>query len=136
MTIDRYDHIAIAVADITAMVGFYRRLGFDVRSNEEAGNGSLTASSGNVRLNFHLTQVPTDTQTVLKPRTMAPGSASICFGWAGTLETVTSFLLGLRVEILDGPVHRFGTCKGSNVHGQSVYIRDPDGNLLEFMVYE
>ena len=62
---------------------------------------------------------------------MQPGSADLCFIAATPLEQVIEVLSGFDIEIIDGPVKRTGAC-GSIV---SVYIRDPDGNLIEISNY-
>jgi catechol 2,3-dioxygenase-like lactoylglutathione lyase family enzyme len=52
--------------------------------------------------------------------------------WEGTAESVKDLLdrAGAKVEL--GPVPREG---GRRKPGSSIYVRDPDGNLLEFMIY-
>jgi catechol 2,3-dioxygenase-like lactoylglutathione lyase family enzyme len=56
-----------------------------------------------------------------------PGGSDICFGWDGPLEHLAAH--GIPVEL--GPVARHG----ARGEGTSVYFRDPDGSLLEFISY-
>ena len=62
---------------------------------------------------------------------VAPGGADLCFAWPAPIEHAVAHLerLGVKVEL--GPVERFGA-QGA---GTSVYFRDPDGSLLEFISY-
>jgi len=62
-----------------------------------------------------------------------PGSEDLCFVWDGPIETAVERLKRHNVPIEIGPVKRFGA---RGVDGTSVYLRDPDGNLLELMSYD
>jgi catechol 2,3-dioxygenase-like lactoylglutathione lyase family enzyme len=62
---------------------------------------------------------------------VAPGNSDLCFQWAGPIADAIAHLERCRVPIDAGPIERFGA-KGS---GTSVYFRDPDGSLLEFISY-
>ena len=61
----------------------------------------------------------------------APGMADLCLVWPGTLDEVLAHLAAHGVEVELGPVPR----NGAGGPGQSVYFRDPDGSLVEFIVY-
>jgi len=52
--------------------------------------------------------------------------------WDGTLEALTATLSRAGAKLELGPVERAG---GRRTNGTSLYVRDPDGNLLEFMIY-
>jgi catechol 2,3-dioxygenase-like lactoylglutathione lyase family enzyme len=60
-----------------------------------------------------------------------PGNSDLCFEWAGPIADAVSHLGRCGVKIEAGPMERFGA-KG---RGTSVYFRDPDGSLMEFMSY-
>jgi catechol 2,3-dioxygenase-like lactoylglutathione lyase family enzyme len=60
-----------------------------------------------------------------------PGNSDLCFEWRGPIEGAIAHLKAYNIEIERGPMQRFGA-KGS---GTSVYFRDPDGSLMEFMSY-
>jgi catechol 2,3-dioxygenase-like lactoylglutathione lyase family enzyme len=62
---------------------------------------------------------------------VAPGNSDLCFEWPGPIESVSTHLRQHDIEIAQGPVSRTGA-KG---RGTSVYFRDPDGSLLEFISY-
>ena len=60
-----------------------------------------------------------------------PGNSDLCFEWPGPIDEAREHLERNGVEVEMGPVERFG-CRGT---GTSVYFRDPDGSLLEFISY-
>ena len=60
-----------------------------------------------------------------------PGNSDLCFVWPGTIEDAVAHLNECGVAIERGPMQRFGA-KGP---GTSVYFRDPDGSLFEFITY-
>jgi catechol 2,3-dioxygenase-like lactoylglutathione lyase family enzyme len=60
-----------------------------------------------------------------------PGNSDICFCWDGPIENAIAHLGRSSVEIELGPVTRFG----GQGQGKSIYFRDPDGSLMEFISY-
>jgi catechol 2,3-dioxygenase-like lactoylglutathione lyase family enzyme len=60
-----------------------------------------------------------------------PGGSDLCFIWSDRIDTAISHLATHGVSVEVGPVQRFG----SRGHGTSVYFRDPDGSLMEFISY-
>jgi catechol 2,3-dioxygenase-like lactoylglutathione lyase family enzyme len=56
----------------------------------------------------------------------------VCLRWEGSAEELDALLAHVGVEIEEGPVPRRGA---RGIDATSVYVRDPDGNLLEFMMY-
>jgi catechol 2,3-dioxygenase-like lactoylglutathione lyase family enzyme len=62
---------------------------------------------------------------------VAPGNSDLCFEWDGPIDGAVAHLLASNVEIELGPVAR----KGARGEGTSVYFRDPDGSLMEFISY-
>ena len=60
-----------------------------------------------------------------------PGGSDLCFEWAGPIDEAVEHLQRHGVEIELGPIQRTGA-RGA---GMSVYFRDPDGSLLEFISY-
>ena len=61
----------------------------------------------------------------------APGSSDLCLVWPGTIDEALEHLWRNGVEVELGPLQR----EGARGVGTSVYFRDPDGNLLELIVY-
>jgi catechol 2,3-dioxygenase-like lactoylglutathione lyase family enzyme len=61
-----------------------------------------------------------------------PGNSDLCFEWARPIEDAIAHLKKYNIAVEAGPMQRFGA-KGN---GTSVYFRDPDGSLMEFMSYQ
>jgi catechol 2,3-dioxygenase-like lactoylglutathione lyase family enzyme len=126
--IQGFDHVAVPMQNTEAMVAFYKSLGLQM--NETAN--AISVYIGNQMINFHrptLWQNPTFT---LRSSGARPPAGDFCFVWEGTAEALKATLdrAGAKIEV--GPVDRAG---GRRRNGSSVYVRDPDGNLLEFMIY-
>jgi len=130
MPIAALDHAAIPIDDVDAMLGFYADLGFDVREIQPPLFYSVVF--GEHKINFHGPKAWRSSAFTLRGPTAEPGCGDFCFVWDGTGEQLAEMLARLNVPVLEGPVARVG---GRGQTGQSTYIRDPDGNLLEFIVY-
>jgi catechol 2,3-dioxygenase-like lactoylglutathione lyase family enzyme len=65
-----------------------------------------------------------------------PGCGDLCFVWSGTLAALTAMLDGAGVVPIKGPVDRVGGRAAGTANGVSVYARDPDDNLVEFICYD
>ncbi len=61
-----------------------------------------------------------------------PGCGDLCFVWGGTVVERIAAIRAVGASIEEGPIGREG---GRNIEGTSAYARDPDGNLVELMVY-
>jgi len=119
------DHTVVTVTDWERSNAFYR----DVLGAEIVPRGPVFAYRfGNVQLNVH---GPGFDAYPLPLAPTAPGDADICFVWEGPIEGAVEHLRGHGVEIIEGPVPR----QGARGQGTSVYFRDPDGSLLEFISY-
>jgi catechol 2,3-dioxygenase-like lactoylglutathione lyase family enzyme len=119
------DHCVIAVSDWERSNAFYR----DVVGAEIVPRGAGFAYRlGAQQLNVHGPGV--DPQPVARDR-VRPGNSDLCFRWDGTIEEAAAHLQSHGVEVELGPVERHGALGA----GTSVYFRDPDGSLLELIVY-
>jgi len=123
-----FDHVAVPMQNTEAMIAFYRALGLQLNETPTA----VSVYIGDQMINFHRPsrwQNPADT---LRAPAARPPCGDFCFAWEGTLEALEATLdrAGATVEL--GPVERPG---GRRETGTSTYVRDPDGNLLEFMIY-
>lgn len=123
------DHVAITVADIEVSCNFYRDLFGAQQVFEYAVAGKPAVRQlklGGACLSVH--QAGNGVELVAKRPTA--GSADICMGWNGSIESAVALLREHNLAIIDGPSPR-KTAGG--LPSQSVYFRDPDGNLLELM---
>lgn len=126
MQIDCLDHLVLTVSDIEATCGFYSKiLGMEVIT---FGNGRKALIFGSQKLNLH--------QWGHEPEPKAgyplPGSADLCFITSTPLPEAAAHLIASGVTILEGPVRRTGAT-GPIL---SLYIRDPDLNLIEISNHE
>lgn len=125
------DHVAITVADIDISCGFYCDLFGSQPVFEHSHDGRVAIrqiSLGGARLSVH--QAGSGIVTDLVARRPTVGAADICMRWNGSIESAVALLRKHDVEIIDGPSPR-QTADG--LASQSIYFRDPDGNLLELM---
>jgi catechol 2,3-dioxygenase-like lactoylglutathione lyase family enzyme len=131
MTIRSFDHVAIPIQNVDAMLAFYRALGFDVKDNGRR----YSVHFGDNKINFHSPEIWQSGRFTLRGPTAVPGCGDFCFVWDGTAEALRATLAKAGAKIIEGPVERMGGRSGGDAKGTSLYLRDPDSNLLEFMIY-
>ena len=119
------DHLVLTVSDMVTSIAFYRDiLGMEALEFEAAdGSRRWALAFGAQKINLHPAQAPF-TPHAAEPRA---GSSDLCFLSPTTLDAWATYFEACGQEVLDGPVQRSGAL-GPIV---SLYIRDPDGNLLE-----
>jgi catechol 2,3-dioxygenase-like lactoylglutathione lyase family enzyme len=124
----RLDHVVIAVSDWERSNAFYRDvLGADV---VELDRGRYAYVLGDEqRLNVH---GPGATPEPRAADPVRPGNSDLCFVWDGTAAEAAAHLEAHGVPVEVGPVPR----TGARGVGTSLYFRDPDGSLLELIVYD
>ncbi|NDY83260.1 VOC family protein [Orrella sp. NBD-18] len=125
MKIDRLDHLVLTVASIERACEFYSRvLGFEVVTFL---GGRKALQFGQQKINLH------EVGKEFEPKALKPtaGSGDLCFIASTPLEEIIRELRDANVAIEIGPVDRTGAI------GQlrSVYVRDPDQNLIEISNY-
>ncbi len=125
------DHVAIPMQQVDEMVAFYASLGAEVV--EEIPGFLHAAYLGSNKINLHTPAAWQSTKFTLRGPAALPGCGDFCFVWAGAFSDLTAHLEAQGIALIEGPVERKG---GRRCSGTSVYIRDPDQNLLEFIVYE
>ena len=123
-----FDHVALPMQNTEAMLAFYRSLGLQVAENPQA----VSVYVGSQMINFHRPATWQRESFTLRAPAAKPPCGDLCFVWDGTPESLKSMLDRAGAKIIEGPVARQG---GRRAAASSVYVRDPDGNLLEFMIY-
>ncbi len=123
-----FDHVALPMQNTAAMLAFYRGLGFPVTESARA----CSVYIGDQMINFHLPATWQDPTFTLRAPAAKPPCGDLCFVWDGTAAALKTWLDRAGAKVIEGPVARQG---GRKKGASSVYIRDPDGNLLEFMIY-
>ena len=129
------DHIAMPTANAERLLSFYKKLGFAINNEEEWRAGTARMYSiqiGQSKINVH----PERFMANLRGPTAVPGCTDICFVWEGTVGECQEMLAEAGVEVIQGPVARTGGRDRGAAPSLSLYARDPDGNLLEWMIYE
>lgn len=125
MKIDRLDHLVLTIVDPTTTCEFYTNiLGMTAEQFED---GRLALKYGNQKINLH----QKGKEFEPKAQFPLPGSADLCFIAETKLDKVIEELKAGNVQIIEGPVERTGAL-GKML---SVYIRVPDGNLIEISNY-
>ncbi|MYA61246.1 MAG: hypothetical protein F4X94_01535 [Dehalococcoidia bacterium] len=127
------DHIAMPTSNAERLIEFYKRLCFTINDEDEWRAGKANAFSiqvGDSKINVH----PEGYTASLRGPTAVPGCGDICFVWDGTAAECEEMLDKAGVEIISGPGPRRGALKYRDA--VSLYARDPDENLLEWMIYQ
>ncbi len=118
------DHIVITVESIETTIRFYR----DILGFEEVtfGGGRKALKGGSQKINIH----KSGEEFCPHAKSPAPGSSDICLLYNSELHLIIDHLIASGIEIEEGPVDRTGALGPI----ESVYIRDPDANLIELSV--
>jgi catechol 2,3-dioxygenase-like lactoylglutathione lyase family enzyme len=124
MRVRSLDHLVLTVRDLDRTIAFYR----DVLGMEAVtfGEGRRALRFGDQKINLHAAEHP------FHPNAghAAPGSADVCFLIEGPLDEALAHLARRGAQIVLGPVRRSGATGPID----SVYLRDPDENLIELSV--
>ncbi len=119
------DHLVLTVADIDATAAFYGRV-LGMR-RVSFGQGRTALVFGRQKINLHQAGRELDP----KARHPTPGSGDLCLITEASIEALVAHLQACGIEIEEGPVARTGAVGPI----QSIYFRDPDGNLIEVARY-
>jgi catechol 2,3-dioxygenase-like lactoylglutathione lyase family enzyme len=121
MEIRQIDHLVLTVRDIATTCNFYSRvLGMQVIS---FGGDRKALQFGQQKINLHAQGKEFEPKALVP----TPGSADVCLLTRVPLTQVIQHIRSCGVQIIEGPVRRTGAVGPI----ESVYFRDPDGNLLE-----
>ena len=126
--IDRVDHIVLTTRDKDACIRFYSEvLGMKLEKFRTPTEERLALRFGTQKINLH----EWGKEFTPRAHVAVPGSLDLCFIASISLEEVVERLESAQVKIIEGPVSKTGA-KGPI---RSVYVRDPDLNLVEISVY-
>jgi catechol 2,3-dioxygenase-like lactoylglutathione lyase family enzyme len=123
-----FDHVALPLRDAPAMAAFYRALGATVDENEHV----VVVHLGEQMINFHRPEMWTRAEFTLRAPAAVPPCGDLCLVWTGSDAELQRTLAAAGATVEEGPVTRRGA---RGVDATSVYVRDPDGNLVELMRY-
>jgi catechol 2,3-dioxygenase-like lactoylglutathione lyase family enzyme len=126
--IDHIDHIVLTTRDKEACIRFYRDvLGMRLEKFKTPSEERLALVFGSQKINLH------EWGKEFSPRAhvAVPGSLDLCFIASRPLDAVIETLKNYGIAILEGPVAKTGAAGPI----RSVYVRDPDLNLVEISVY-
>jgi len=119
--IKAFDHVVLATRDLDKCIAFYTQvLGMQV---ERFGEGRIALRFGDQKFNVH----PPGFVADIRARHPTPGSLDFCFLADCPLDNVIARLKQHKIPIEEGPSIR----TGARFKLRSVYVRDPDENLVE-----
>jgi len=127
-TLSRIDHFVLTVRDIPSTIAFYQILGMQSEEFQPADGSIRTALKfGNQKINLH----KAGEEFAPKANKPTTGSADFCLITDTSLDDWVTHLSGNSIEIEQGPVNR----TGATGEIESIYLRDPDRNLIEISRY-
>ena len=126
-----FDHVSMPMRDTEAMLAFYSSLGFGIIE----GPTICAATFGDSKINLHRPDFWQSETFTLRAPAAEPPCGDFCMVWDGTASELEATLARAGAELIEGPVPRVGGRAAGTGEGTSRYIRDPDGNLLEFIMY-
>ncbi|MEH3036081.1 MAG: VOC family protein [Sphingomonas adhaesiva] len=131
MKVKAFDHIVFNVRDVEASAAWYARVLGMEREDSRADDGSTRTSMtfGNNKIN--LRPISASQQAWFTARTPAAGSVDLCFLTDTPPHAVADHFRALGIAIEQGPIIK----KGARGPIRSVYVRDPDGSLIEVSSY-
>lgn len=122
--IQKIDHVVITTTSPKDCLDFYQKLGFKIHAAGER----YELFAGDFKINVHIIGQELSPHA----KNVQTGSTDLCFEINGKLEEFLEEITKKNIVVEIGIAQRIGT-KGV-MH--SIYLRDPDGNLIEFCSYE
>jgi catechol 2,3-dioxygenase-like lactoylglutathione lyase family enzyme len=131
--ISGFDHLAITCLDIDASIAFYERvLGARLLHVDHWRAGAMPVALMNIgaqNLSLHRASSPARPHAT----SPTPGAVDLCLRWEGSIDEAVAHLGAQDIEVIEGPVPRHSS---DGRPASSVYFRDLDGNLLEFLAVD
>jgi catechol 2,3-dioxygenase-like lactoylglutathione lyase family enzyme len=125
--IDHIDHVVLTTRDLKSCLRFYSEiLGMEYETFQTPSETRIALKFGQQKINVH----EWGKEFTPRAHVAAPGTLDLCFIASISLEDVIEKLKSAKIPILEGPVMKTGAT--SKI--RSVYVRDPDLNLVEISV--
>jgi catechol 2,3-dioxygenase-like lactoylglutathione lyase family enzyme len=125
--IDHIDHVVLTTRDLPACLRFYADvLGMTLEKFQTPTETRMALKFGSQKINVH----EWGKEFVPRAHVAAPGTLDLCFIASVPLESVIEKLKKEKIQIIEGPVMKTGAVSKL----RSVYVRDPDLNLVEISV--
>ena len=125
--IDHIDHVVLTTRDLPSCLKFYSEvLGMRLEKFQTPTETRIALKFGSQKINVH----EWGWEYTPRAHVAAPGTLDLCFIASISVEEVISKLKTAKIEILEGPVMKTGAISKL----RSVYVRDPDLNLVEISV--
>ena len=128
--IEGIDHVGVMASDVDRSLDFYKNvLGGEAEFEEAFRMGKipvLRVRIGKAIINLQRLNEP----AYIVADRLESGTVDLCFRWSRSIQEAIDWLKEKNVDVIEGPVPRPAA---NGVWGQSIYFRDPDGNLLELL---
>ena len=128
--IEGIDHVVVMASDVDRSLDFYKNvLGGEAEIEEAFRMGKipvLRVRIGKAIINLQRLNEP----AYIVADRLESGTVDLCFRWSRSIQEAIDWLKEKNVDVIEGPVPRPAA---NGVWGQSIYFRDPDGNLLELL---
>ena len=128
--IEGIDHVVVMASDVDRSLDFYKNvLGGEAEFEEAFRMGKipvLRVRIGKAIINLQRLNEP----AFIVADRLESGTVDLCFRWSRSIQEAIDWLKEKNVDVIEGPVPRPAA---NGVWGQSIYFRDPDGNLLELL---
>jgi catechol 2,3-dioxygenase-like lactoylglutathione lyase family enzyme len=131
LTIQAVDHIVLNVADVEVSAAWYEQVLGMARVDQRTASGDIRTSMMFGASKINLRPVDVLPENWITARSPAVGSEDLCFLTTAEPNAVAQHFGVHGIEVVTGPV----TKSGARGPIQSVYVRDPDGNLIEVSSY-
>ena len=128
--IEGIDHVVVMASDVDRSLDFYKNvLGGEAEFEAAFRMGKipvLRVRIGKAIINLQRRNEP----AYIVADRLESGTVDLCFRWSRSIQEAIDWLKEKNVDVIEGPVPRPAA---NGVWGQSIYFRDPDGNLLELL---
>ena len=128
--IEGIDHVVVMASDVDRSLDFYKNvLGGEAEFENAFRTGKipvLRVRIGEAVINLQRLNEP----AYIVADRLESGTVDLCFRWSRSIQEAIDWLKEKNVDVIEGPVPRPAA---NGLWGQSIYFRDPDGNLLELL---